>query len=92
MAAGKLLGAFVAQLHDWSSHSQNGQTALHLFGENDAAKNVIIEETFTEFFENVDKIGYYIKDSQRLLLEATFEHIAASITRDCGGAAMGDFW
>lgn len=89
---GGMLGAFLAQLQSWGRKPQHHPTALELFGNNDSAKEVIIQETFTELFENLEQIGYQICGTKKSEVENRLHDLASLIREDCRSVSMGDFW
>ncbi|KAH8679485.1 major facilitator superfamily domain-containing protein [Ilyonectria robusta] len=66
---GRRLGLFLAQLHAWGAGPGHTE-ADGLFGTNSSAKELSIEETFTDFFKNVAATGYTVDDNRKTLLAA----------------------
>lgn len=89
---GGMLGAFLAQLQSWGCESHNHEKALELFGRNDAARDVIIQETYTDFFKNLKQIGYEINNAQRAKLETRLQDLECLTREDWQSVSMGDFW
>jgi hypothetical protein len=91
-ALGGMLGNFLGQLHAWGLDSKNHGIALKSFIGNSSAKNLITQELFTDFFENIKKLNCMV--SSNLVAEIS-NHIArleAELNSNTQSVAMGDFW
>ncbi|KAF2793956.1 hypothetical protein K505DRAFT_243165, partial [Melanomma pulvis-pyrius CBS 109.77] len=89
---GGMLGAFLAQLQSWGCQSQSHQTAVELFGKNDSAREMIIQETFADFFTNLKQTGYQISSAQRAKLEPRLYELERLVRDSRESVCIGDFW
>lgn len=89
---GDNLGTFLAQLHAWGSDTNNHQFVFDTFGGNSAAKELTIQELFTDFAANVKRLGYTMTGSQPSQIESRLQSIENAVRSEPQSVAMGDFW
>jgi 5-methylthioribose kinase len=89
---GAMLGAFVAQLQSWSLDQPHHSNALKAFGLNKSAKDIIIKETFTDFFANLAQIGYDISGNEKRELEVKLDNLERAVRENNETVTMGDLW
>ncbi|KKZ61377.1 hypothetical protein EMCG_03983 [[Emmonsia] crescens] len=92
-AIGLLLGSFLARLHNWgSSNSENAGLAHASFAGNSSAKDLTIQETFTDFFASVERTGFLVPGPLRAELEIRLNDLEACVQNNLETVVMGDFW
>jgi hypothetical protein len=89
---GQALGSFLARLHNWGSSPQNESLVLDLFGGNASAKDLVIQETVTDFWKNVELAGLQQSSSQKAELDTGLRDLERQIVTRPETIVMGDFW
>ncbi|OCK91107.1 uncharacterized protein K441DRAFT_616659 [Cenococcum geophilum 1.58] len=89
---GQILGSFIARLHNWGKSRHNAELAFNSFTGNSAAKELIVDETFRDFFSNLDQIGFQISKPAKIELEAAICDLEEAMSANLETVVMGDFW
>lgn len=89
---GSMLGNFLAQLHSWGLKEENHTAAMQLFSANVPSKDLVTQELFTDFAQNVEQTGYTMTPSHQSQLQAELEKVNLALNTETQSVSMGDFW
>jgi hypothetical protein len=87
-----MLGAFFAQLQMWGVDRVQHSVALRSFGGNISARDIIIQEIFTDFFANLERTGVEMSFDDRGELQERLDDLKSSVRQYPQSVSMGDLW
>ncbi|PGH08510.1 hypothetical protein AJ80_07830 [Polytolypa hystricis UAMH7299] len=89
---GQLLGSFLARLHNWGDSPENAALVFDSFAGNTAAKDLTTQETFKDFWKNVERTGFVVPDHLKAELETKLHDLQEQVRNNLETVVMGDFW
>jgi hypothetical protein len=89
---GAMLGAFFAQLQMWGVDRVQHSVALRSFGGNISARDIIIQEIFTDFFANLERTGVEMSFDDKGELQERLDDLKSSVRQCPQSVSMGDLW
>ncbi|RDW85281.1 hypothetical protein BP6252_02871 [Coleophoma cylindrospora] len=89
---GHLLGSFLARLQDWGNQSMNAEITSAAFSQNSFGKELIVDETFRDFYRNLHKTTLDMNSQLKDKLGTKIADLEERLYGNLETVAMGDFW